>query len=116
MISIAQAHADKKRRLDGSSHLWRPCHLRHAHGLQHGHPVFEFAGVFGGEVGDRGQAGEGPFDELEAESLLEEAVVNLVEEGAAQIDKALRLRALKIKRELMKGDENSGSHCSMISR
>ena len=81
-----------------SSYLWRPCHLRHAHGLQHGHPVLELAGVFRREVGDRCQAGEGPLDELEAESLLEETVVNLVEEGAAQVDKALRLRALCLER------------------
>ena len=84
-------------RSDANSYLWRSCHLRHTHGLQHGHPVLELAGVFRREVGDRCQAGEGPLDELEAESLLEETVVNLVEEGAAQVDKALRLRALKIK-------------------
>ena len=79
-----------------TSYLGRARHLRHAHGLQHRHPVLELAGVLRREVSDRRQAGEGPLDELEAESLLEEAVVHLVEEGAAQVDKALRFRALKI--------------------
>ena len=76
------------------AYLRRPRHLWHAHGLQHGHPVLELARVFRREVGDRCQAGKRSLDELEAEALLEEAVVNLVEEGAAQVDKALRFRAL----------------------
>ena len=51
--------------------------------------------VFAGEVGDGGEAREGLLDELEAELLLEEGVVDLVEVRAAQVDQAFRFRSLQ---------------------
>lgn len=50
--------------------------------------------VLGAEVGDGGEAGEGALDQLEAVRPVEDAVVHLIQIGAAEVDQPLRLGAL----------------------